>query len=103
MSSQFRTTAADMQAFAARIGEVNSQIQQELGRLNNLVGSIVGGWQGDAATAYHQLQERWNEDATKLNRVLDEIRQAIEETSKQYQSTEQEQHSSISNITAALG
>jgi WXG100 family type VII secretion target len=100
---QFKTTAADMQAFSARIGEGNGQIQQELSRLNNLISSITSGWQGEAANAYNQLQQRWNEDATKLNRVLNEIREAIDQTSKQYSSTEQDQHSSISNITSALG
>jgi WXG100 family type VII secretion target len=103
MSGQFRTTADEMRAFASRIGDVNSQIQGELSRLNSLVESITSGWQGEAASAYHRLQEQWNEDARKLNQVLDEIKNAIEQTSSQYQSTEQEQHSQVSNITAVLG
>jgi WXG100 family type VII secretion target len=103
MSGQFRTTGEEMRAFAGRIGEVNSQIQGELSRLNSLVESITSGWQGDAANAYHRLQEQWNEDARKLNQVLAEIQSAIEQTSSQYQATEQEQHSSVSNIQAALG
>ncbi|MFJ6217383.1 WXG100 family type VII secretion target [Streptomyces sp. NPDC092296] len=99
MSGQFRTTAEEMRAFSARIADVNASIQQELSRLNSLVSSVTGTWQGQAATAYHQLQERWNEDATKLNRVLDEIKQAIDATTAQYSATEEEQRSSLGNIT----
>jgi WXG100 family type VII secretion target len=103
MSGQFRTTADEMRAFSARIAEVNSQIQQELSRLNNVVSSVSGGWQGAAATSYQQLQQKWNEDASKLNRVLNEIKEAIDSTSQQYTSTEQEQQSGLSKITSALG
>ena len=103
MSGQFRTTADEMRAFSARISDVNGQITQELGRLENLVSSITSGWQGQAAQSYTQLQQRWTEDANKLNQVLNEIKDAIDQTSASYTSTEQEQHSSISRITSALG
>ena len=100
---QFRTTAEEMRAFSARIDQVNSSIQRELSSLNNLAGSMTSGWQGQAATAYNQLQQRWNEDATKLNRVLDEIKQAIDATTRQYSATEEEQRSSLSNVSAHFG
>ncbi|MFD0569956.1 WXG100 family type VII secretion target [Kitasatospora gansuensis] len=95
MSGQFTTTAEEMTAFANRIGDVNASVQGEIQRLNALVDEIKQGWQGQAAAAYQQLQTRFNEDATKLNQVLDEIRQAIESTTKLYSQTEQEQASSF--------
>ncbi|MFC1414926.1 WXG100 family type VII secretion target [Streptacidiphilus sp. N1-12] len=103
MSGSFKTTADEMRAFSSRISDVNSQIQQELTRLNSLVESITGGWKGEAASSYQALQRQWGEDATKLNKVLNEIKEAIDSSSAQYTSTEQEQHSSISKITSALG
>ncbi|WP_327069159.1 WXG100 family type VII secretion target [Kitasatospora sp. NBC_01250] len=101
MAGQFTTTAEEMRAFSGKITEVNSQIQGELSKLNALVESIAGGWQGAAATAYHQLQERWNEDATALNKVLDEIRQAIDATTSKYSATEEDQRSSLSGVQGA--
>ncbi|GAA0702891.1 WXG100 family type VII secretion target [Kitasatospora atroaurantiaca] len=95
MAGQFTTTAEEMQAFANRIGDVNAQIHGEIQRLNTLVDEIKAGWQGQAATAYQQLQTRFNEDAQALNKVLDEIKQAIEATTKAYSATEQEQQSSM--------
>ncbi|MFJ5235003.1 WXG100 family type VII secretion target [Kitasatospora sp. NPDC088391] len=98
MAGQFTTTAEEMIAFANRIGEVNQQVQGEIGRLNNLVSDISSGWSGEAANAYKQMQERFNEDANALNRVLDEIRQAIEATTKLYSMTEDEQRAAVGGI-----
>ncbi|WP_441246061.1 WXG100 family type VII secretion target [Kitasatospora sp. McL0602] len=103
MAGQFKTTAEEMNAFANRIGEVNAQVQGEIQRLNTLVDEIKAGWQGQAATAYGQLQARFNEDATALNKVLDEIKQAIEATTKLYSATEQEQQSSMTHAGGSFG
>ncbi|RKE21448.1 WXG100 family type VII secretion target [Streptomyces sp. TLI_171] len=98
MAGQFTTTAEEMIAFANRINEVNQQVQGEIGRLNNLVSEIASGWKGEAASAYQQMQARFNEDANALNRVLDEIRQAIEATTKLYSMTEEEQRAAVGGI-----
>lgn len=103
MSGSFKTTAEEMTAFANRIGEVNAQVQGEIGKLNNLVDEVKAGWQGQAATAYGQLQARFNDDATQLNKVLDEIKQAIEATTKLYAATEQDQHSAMNSAAGSLG
>lgn len=44
------------------------------------------------------MQSRFNEDANALNKVLDEIKQAIEATTKAYAATEQDQQSSLTGI-----
>jgi WXG100 family type VII secretion target len=98
MAGQFNVTAEEMNSFANRIGEVNQQVQGEIGRLNSLVEQIAAGWQGQAAEAYKQMQQRFNEDANALNKVLDEIKQAIEATTKAYAATEEEQRSSVGRI-----
>ena len=103
MSGQFTTSADDMKRFSAHIAEVNTQIQQELRRLEGVVSTVAGGWSGDAAIAYQTLQNQWNEDAAKLNKVLGEIKDAVDATSAQYTSTEGDQSSAMSKITAALG
>jgi WXG100 family type VII secretion target len=103
MSGQFTTNAADMKKFSAHLAEVNSQIQQELKRLEAVVETVAGGWKGSAAIAYQTLQGQWNADAAKLNTVLGEIKEAIDATTAQYVSTESEQTHSLSRITSALG
>ena len=99
MAGQFTITAEEMTAFANRIGEVNGQVQGEINRLNNLVSEIASGWKGQAATAYQQMQTRVAADASALNKVLDEIRQAIEATTKLYAMTEEEQRAAVGGIS----
>ncbi|MFC8721479.1 WXG100 family type VII secretion target [Kitasatospora sp. NPDC057198] len=98
MAGQFTTTAEEMTAFANRIGEVNHQVQGEISRLNTLVSEIASGWKGAAASAYQQMQSQFNDDATSLNKILDEIRQAIEATTKAYSMTEEEQRAAVGGI-----
>ncbi|MDH6113187.1 WXG100 family type VII secretion target [Kitasatospora sp. MAP12-15] len=97
-AGQFTMTAEEMRAFSGSIDEVNGQIQGELKKLEALVDSITKGWQGEAAKAYHNLQHQWNEDAGALNKVLGEIKSAIDATAKQYAATEEDQRSSISKV-----
>ncbi|WP_033222126.1 WXG100 family type VII secretion target [Kitasatospora phosalacinea] len=98
MAGQFTTTAEEMTAFANRIGEVNQQVQGEINRLNTLVSEIASGWKGAAASAYQQMQTQFNDDAVALNKILDEIRQAIEATTKAYSMTEEEQRAAVGGI-----
>ncbi|MCC9311396.1 WXG100 family type VII secretion target [Kitasatospora sp. RB6PN24] len=90
-----------MRTLSGRITEVNGQIQGEIAKLNSLIDQVAGGWSGQAATAYHNLQTKWNDDAKQLNDVLNQIRDAIDATAKGYAQTEEDQRSSISGVTGA--
>ncbi|MET9295864.1 WXG100 family type VII secretion target [Streptomyces sp. NPDC003077] len=97
---QFTTTEAEMVAFSGRIASVNESIQGQIKRLNGVVEGITSGWRGAAATSYHQLQTQVNDDATRLNQLLSEIKEAIDATTKNYVASENEQQQSISQISA---
>ncbi|MFI6158088.1 WXG100 family type VII secretion target [Kitasatospora sp. NPDC051170] len=90
-SGQFTMTAQEMTAFAKRIAEAIHKIQQEQTKLLNTVSNITGGWQGQAATAYKNLQHSFTEDVKALNASLHAIQEAIERTTQQYARTEAEQ------------
>lgn len=98
---QYTTTEEEMRAFSNRIATVNSSIQGEISRLQQVIDNITSGWKGQAATAYNNLQQRVNEDATKLNQILGEIKEAIDTTTSNYQASEEEQTSSISQVAGA--
>ncbi|WP_327677004.1 WXG100 family type VII secretion target [Kitasatospora sp. NBC_00458] len=92
---QFRTTAQEMLAFAAHMDEVINRINTEIKGLDDLVGSITGGWQGQAAQAYANLQGQFNTDAQELNRSLVAIKEAIELTTRKYAQTDAEQQAAF--------
>ncbi|MGY0491365.1 WXG100 family type VII secretion target [Streptomyces sp. WG-D5] len=100
MAGQFNVTHEEMVAFSGRISQVNESIQGEIQRLQTVVDSITSGWKGQAATAYNNLQNQVNEDATALNRVLNEIKEAIDATAQNYQTSEDEQAASISHVAS---
>ncbi|MQS12283.1 WXG100 family type VII secretion target [Streptomyces kaniharaensis] len=95
---QFKMTAQEMQAFAKRIEEAIGKIAQERTKLNSTMGSVSGGWQGQAAEAYKRLQEQYNGDIDKLNESLRAIKGAIELTVKHYAATEAEQQQQFSAV-----
>ncbi|WP_380285190.1 WXG100 family type VII secretion target [Kitasatospora purpeofusca] len=88
---QFKTTAQEMLAFAKHMDEVINKINTEINGLNNLVGSITSGWQGQAATAYTNLQGQFNTDAQELNKSLRAIKDAIEITTQKYSQADADQ------------
>ncbi|MFI6849980.1 WXG100 family type VII secretion target [Kitasatospora sp. NBC_00085] len=92
---QFTTTAQEMLAFAKHMDEVIGKIDGEIKSLNALVDSVKGGWKGQAAAAYGNLQTEFNQDAAKLNESLRAIKGAIEITTKQYSQTDADQQTAF--------
>lgn len=102
-AGHFKTSAAEMARVADRARTVNSGIQADLRRLEGVVSSLTHGWRGDAATAYQQLQHRWNEDAALLNRALAGIAERLDVSGRNYSTTDDQQRSHLTGIRAALG
>ncbi|KUL37376.1 hypothetical protein ADL22_21655 [Streptomyces sp. NRRL F-4489] len=100
MAGQFTTTHEEMVAFSGKIDSVNQAIQGEIQRLQTVVDTITSGWKGQAASSYHQLQSQVNEDGNRINQLLAEIKEAIDQTTQNYTSSEEEQAQSISHVTA---
>lgn len=98
---QYTTTEEEMVAFSGKISSVNQSIQGEISRLNTVVDTITSGWKGAAASSYNQLQTQVNEDANRLNQLLGEIKEAIDETTKNYSASEEEQAQSISHVSSS--
>ncbi|MEV7775595.1 WXG100 family type VII secretion target [Kitasatospora sp. NPDC086791] len=97
---QFTMTAQEMLAFANQIEQAIGKIEAERVKLNGTVTGIVGGWQGQAATAYTNLQNRVNGDIASLKEALAAIKHAIEQTTKHYASTEEEQKAMFADTQA---
>jgi WXG100 family type VII secretion target len=100
MAGRFTTTEEEMVAFSGKISSVNSSVQGEIKRLQTVVDTITGGWKGAAATAFNTMQTQVNEDATRLNQVLSDIKDAIDATTKNYVASEEEQRQIVSQSAA---
>ncbi|MET7478696.1 WXG100 family type VII secretion target [Streptomyces sp. NPDC005648] len=103
MAGQFRVTEDELTKLSGDINTANGQLQSEIRRLNGVIEQIAGGWKGQAATSYHQLQERWNADAKKMSDILNDIKEAVDSTRSNYTASEEEQNSQISKIMSDFG
>jgi WXG100 family type VII secretion target len=103
MAGQFGTQTETMRQAAAHVADVNQQIQGRLTALRNQLAPLESTWRGDASLAFQQLMIRWNEDATRINRSLHAIGEAVGSSGADYQAVEQDNSAQISSIRQALG
>ncbi|MGH3797078.1 MAG: WXG100 family type VII secretion target [Pseudonocardiaceae bacterium] len=102
MGQQFGTQVEQMQAAANHVAEVNHSVQAQLSALSNQLAPLAGAWQGQAATAFQLLMERWNTDARSLNEALSSIGEQIQGSGATYAQADEGEHQSFSRINAAL-
>jgi WXG100 family type VII secretion target len=103
MSGKFGVELPTMQAAAQHVQEVNDQIQSQLSSLLNRLEPLKGAWKGEGATSFNALIERWHEDATQLNQVLQSIGERLTQTHGNITKTEGEVGQSFNTITGRLG
>ncbi|WP_369172724.1 WXG100 family type VII secretion target [Streptomyces sp. R28] len=103
MAGQFRVTEDELTKLSGDINTVNGQLQGEIRRLNGVIDQIAGGWKGQAAQSYRQLQDRWNADAKRMTDILNDIKEAVDSTRSNYSASEEQQNSEISKIMSDFG
>ncbi|MBV9843520.1 MAG: WXG100 family type VII secretion target [Kutzneria sp.] len=87
---------------AKDIQNVEQEIQGSVSKLMSDIAPLQSSWKGQAATAFHSLMERFNEDARKLNQALNDIATQMKTASGTYAQQEQEQSHSISSVANRL-
>lgn len=99
----FGTTTEEMERAGRHVQSVNQTVQTELSMLRAKLDPLAGAWTGAAAAEFARLMMRWDTDARALNEALRSIGEAIQGSRASYQHHEEQQASSLSSITAALG
>jgi WXG100 family type VII secretion target len=100
--SQFGVSFDEAQKAAQQVQQVKEELSAELNSLRSQLTPLEGQWSGAAQAAYMQLQERWNQDATKLFNALDEIGQALSGNVNTYSTTESDNAAQIKNMINGL-
>lgn len=67
---------AEMQRAVGHIDSTSSQISGVMHQISNSVAD-ASAWQGETSTTFVQSMTQWNQAATKMNRVLQEIQEGI--------------------------
>lgn len=102
MAGQFGTQVEQMHAAAGHVTEVNQSVHGQLTALSNQLAPLAGVWQGQAATAFNLLMERWNTSARSLNEALSSIGEQIRASGGTYSQADETENQTFSQISAAL-
>jgi len=102
MSGAFGTQTDQMAKAAQQVLQVSETLQQQMRSLQNNLEPLGSQWQGQAASAFQQLIQRFGEDSQKLSTALGNIANALDSNAKSYDASEQQNHSQINSILNGL-
>jgi len=87
---------------AQQVQQVSESLQQQMRSLTNQLEPLASQWQGQAASAFQQLMSRFGEDSQKLSTALGNIANALDANTKNYNASEEANHSQINSILSGL-
>lgn len=99
IAAQEGALASGANAVASTRAGIAQQVQSVQGEIEQ-AGSY---WSGAAATSYTQLMQRWNEEATKLNNILNTLEDALRGTAADQAATEEQHQQTISGLSSLMG
>jgi early secretory antigenic target protein ESAT-6 len=79
--------------------EADSQIQQVLTQLEDVINPLRASWSGASETEYTSVQARWNNDIGQMNALLGTYRNTLDEMTVNYGTTDNNLASQWSSIT----
>lgn len=98
-------TAVNRTQMAAAGTQVESAVQQIRGLQSQLSGyhsDLMGGWAGEAATAFTGAYETFSADFAKVINALEGIHEKLVSTRSTYEATEQANTTAASRISGLL-
>jgi WXG100 family type VII secretion target len=63
---------------------------------------MMGGWRGEAASAFTQVHNSFEEQATKINSALQRMHEALLATNRTYTSQETSQSQTLSGLAGQI-
>lgn len=100
--SAFGTQTDEMARAAQQVLQVSESLQQQMRSLMNNLEPLATTWKGQAASAFQQLMDRFNTDSQKLSTALGNIANALDANTKNYNASEEQNHSAIASILGGL-
>jgi WXG100 family type VII secretion target len=101
--------AAVSQHDAAMMAQAASQVESAVGTIRGLQSnlasaheSMMGGWQGAAASTFTTAYSQFNVDFQKVIQALDYLGEKLQQSGKNYTTVETANQSSANKISAAL-
>jgi WXG100 family type VII secretion target len=93
---------AQMATAAVQVEDAVGQIRGQQSQLNGYHSQLVGGWVGDAATAFTGAFESFSADFTKVLNALEGMHEKLVGTRATYQSTEDSNTATVNRVAGLL-
>jgi len=93
---------AQMATAAVQVEDAVGQIRGQQSQLNGYHSQLVGGWVGDAATAFTGAFESFSTDFTKVLNALEGMHEKLVGTRANYQSTEDSNTATVNRVAGLL-
>lgn len=102
MASQISAEAGALKAGQVAVSEARQGIEKRIADIRGEIDALSGYWKGDAANAYTQLVQAWDEKSTALNNRLIKLEEDLRSTERDQEATEQEHEQNVSSIQSLL-
>lgn len=86
-----------------QVTDVRVATDQRLSTLQGEIEATRAGWDGEAAQAFNNVMQRFDESGKKLNQALQRIADLLQEAGSKYQRTEAEQNEIVSSFNKGFG
>ncbi|OLT41312.1 type VII secretion protein [Saccharomonospora sp. CUA-673] len=103
MAGGFTGTPEQFQQAYRDVEETKAAMDQNMSTLRERIEATRAGWGGEAAQAFQNVMNAFDEKNMKLNQALQDIAELLQQSGVKYQQAEEEQQSSIGSISNALG
>lgn len=100
--AQYTTSQETMAQGAAKVDEAATQIQGHINSLRSEVDTMMGGWRGEAASAFTQVHESFEQQAGKINSALRQMHEALMSTHRTYGTQESNQSQTLSGLAGQI-
>lgn len=102
MAEKIRAEEGAIEKGAQAVDEAHEEVNRQINDIRTNLDGMRAFWIGDAATAYGQMVNNWQEKANDLNKVLVDLSAKLRQTAEDQASNEASNQSLTSKLQAML-
>lgn len=97
-TTNYSVTDGSIAAHAARLDSTHQAMNSALTQFSASLSSLPAVWRGASFTSFSEVQTRWQNATTELNRALADIKDRVSTSATLYQAGETEQASALRHV-----
>lgn len=103
MAEKIRAEEGAIEKGATAVENARLGIDNRIKDIESKMAELGSFWSGGAATSFNTLMVSWQEKASNLNRILNDLRDNLRGTAKDQAANEEDNQSRTSKLQALLG